>query len=195
MPKVGVLALQGNYSMHIQALKECGAEATCLRKPTDLLGLQGVIIPGGESSAMLKLMTPLRWQEALIDFSKAGGAVMGTCAGIILMASQVDSSPGALALMDIRVKRNAYGRQLQSQTFTGEIDQGTEFAKLNPETTLEMVCIRAPKVTNISPSVTVLAQHEGIPMLISQHQHLACSFHPEMGIDRRVHHYFLQGLT
>lgn len=188
MISVGVLALQGSYALHAKALSDCGVSWRYVRYPGELATLDGLIIPGGESTAMLKLMEMGVWQRAIDEWVLHGGGVLGTCAGMILMASQVDSGQPSLGVMDIAVKRNAYGRQLDSFMAQGDwID-----AEMGGP--LDMVFIRAPQIDSCGSDVEVLAKYNDCPVMVKQHQHIACAFHPEMGSCRRVHQYFIDGL-
>jgi 5'-phosphate synthase pdxT subunit len=182
---IGVLALQGNYTAHGAMLTHVGASWREVRKPAELEGLAGLIIPGGESSALLKLMTPFNWLDAIHKFHDQGGALLGTCAGLILLAKTVTPEQTSLGLLDITVERNAYGRQIDSFVGQGDI---TDSAL--GEGTLELVFIRAPKITAVGPDVNVLATYKKAPMLIQQGRVMACSFHPEMTQDTRVHQVF-----
>ena len=187
MTTVGILALQGGFSLHGQVLDQLGVSWRAVRKPRELLGLCGLIIPGGESSTLTTLMNPLRWQQAIIDFSLAGKVVFGTCAGMILMANQLALREESLGLMDIHVKRNAYGRQLDSFGAYGQVIDSA----LPGDTQLELVCIRAPKVLKVASSVQVLVRYQDQPMLLQQGKSLVASFHPELSSARRVHQYFV----
>ncbi len=188
--RIGVLALQGDYDAHATALAEAAAESgialtpVLVRKPEELAGLDGVIVPGGESTTFLKF---LERDGFLADLQKfvASKPTFGTCAGTILLAKEV-SRPAqpSLAVLDATVERNAYGRQNDSS-----IEQ--------TETTLpgggliEAVYIRAPRITNVGDGVTVLARRDGFPVLVEQDHLLAATFHPELSTDRRVHSHFL----
>jgi 5'-phosphate synthase pdxT subunit len=182
-PRIGVLALQGDFAAHAQALEEAGAEAVEVRKPSELEGLDGLILPGGESTTFLKFLERDGFLESLQSFL-AQKPAFGTCAGCILLARNV-SHPAqeSLALMDITVERNAYGRQIDSAIRTGE-------TKL-PGGPLEMVYIRAPRITAVGDGVEVLAERDGFPVLVRQGRLLAATFHPELSSDRRVHQLFV----
>jgi pyridoxal 5'-phosphate synthase pdxT subunit len=182
-PRIGVLALQGDFAAHAQALEEAGAEAVEVRKPSELEGLDGLILPGGESTTFLKFLERDGFLESLQSFL-AQKPAFGTCAGCILLARNV-SHPAqeSLALMDITVERNAYGRQIDSAIRTGE-------TKL-PGGPLEMVYIRAPRITTVGDGVEVLAERDGFPVLVRQGRLLAATFHPELSSDRRVHQLFV----
>ena len=181
-PRIGVLALQGDYDAHASALKEAGAIAVPVRLPAQLAGLDGLVIPGGESSALLKLMA----RDGLYDALKAFAGtrpVFGTCAGCILLARRVvKPEQPSLGLLDATVERNAYGRQLESTILT------TPTAL--PGGPLETVFIRAPRLAVTGPAVEVLARRDGAPILVRQDHVLAATFHPELSNDRRVHRLF-----
>jgi pyridoxal 5'-phosphate synthase pdxT subunit len=181
--RVGVLALQGDFQAHLRALERAGAEAVEVRSAADLEGVEGLIIPGGESTTMIKLLEEEKLLDPLREFGRAH-PIFGTCAGAILLATGVANSPQAsLGLMDIQVERNAYGRQLDSR-----------IAHLNPQGMdggLEAVFIRAPIIRRVGKDANVLATYEGDPVLVEQGRHLASTFHPELTGDARVHLMFL----
>jgi pyridoxal 5'-phosphate synthase pdxT subunit len=174
-PKIGVLALQGNFREHIATLASLGVEAIEVRKPGNLEGLDGLVIPGGESTAIGHLIGLYGLEEPLRDFE---GAVFGTCAGMILLARG-----GLLGQVDIGVERNAYGRQLAS--FEADLSLEGE------ERPLRGVFIRAPRVVDVGPRVETLADLDGEPVLLQQGKFLVASFHPELTDDPRVHERFL----
>ncbi|HTC34759.1 MAG TPA: pyridoxal 5'-phosphate synthase glutaminase subunit PdxT [Bryobacteraceae bacterium] len=182
--RVGVLALQGDFQAHMRALDRAGAEAVEVRSAADLENVEGLVIPGGESTTMVKLLE----QEKLLDPLREFGQrrpIFGTCAGAILLATDVANSPQAsLGLMDMQVERNAYGRQLDSR-----------IAHLNPQGMdggVEAVFIRAPIIRRVGKEARVLASYEGDPVLVEQGRHLAATFHPELTDDARIHLMFLQ---
>ncbi len=182
--KIGVLALQGDFEAHEKALTRAGAEPVQVRSSVDLGRIDGLIIPGGESSTMLKLLAEEKLLEPLREFGREH-PIFGTCAGAILLASDVVNPPQAsLGLMDIDVERNAYGRQLDSR-----------IARLNPaglEGDLEAVFIRAPIIRRVGSQVNVLATYQGDPVLVEQGRHLVATFHPELTDDPRIHLMFLE---
>jgi pyridoxal 5'-phosphate synthase pdxT subunit len=182
-PRIGVLAIQGDFAAHARALEEAGAEAVEVRKPGELDGLDGLILPGGESTTFLKFLERDGFLQSLQSFV-AQKPAFGTCAGCILLARNV-SHPAqeSLAVMDIGVERNAYGRQIDSAIRTGE----TKLAG-GP---LEMVYIRAPRIARVGPEVEVMAERDGYPVLVRQGRLLAATFHPELSSDRRVHQLFV----
>jgi 5'-phosphate synthase pdxT subunit len=196
MKKVGVLALQGDFAAHGAALERAGAEPVFVREADQFAALDGLIIPGGESTTMLKL---LRY-EGLFDELAAFGRrrpIFGTCAGAILLAKDV-SNPAqeSLGLMDLSVERNAYGRQIDSRVT--HIEPAEDFAERtaldNPDPKLEAVFIRAPIIRRTGPDVKVLARYAGDPVLVEEGRHLAATFHPELTSDARVHRLFLDKL-
>jgi 5'-phosphate synthase pdxT subunit len=181
--RIGVLALQGDFEAHRKALTRAGAEPVEVRSAADLEKVDGLVIPGGESTTMLKLIE----QENLLDPLREFGRrrpIFGTCAGAILLATDVSNpAQASLGLMDIGVERNAYGRQLESR-----------IAKLKPEGLegeLEAVFIRAPIIRRVGGDARVLATYQGDPVLVEQGRHLVATFHPELTDDARVHLMFL----
>lgn len=189
MNKVGVLALQGDYQAHGKALSRAGAEPVYVRKAAELEKLDGLIIPGGESTTMLKLIHSENLMDPLLQFGRRK-PVFGTCAGAILLASDV-SRPAqeSLGLMNISVERNAYGRQIDSRV-TRVIPE-PEFESRTQPGELETVFIRAPIIRQVGPEARVLARYEGAPILVEQGRHLVATFHPELSADGRVHALFL----
>jgi len=182
-PRIGVLAIQGNYASHSQALTEAGAEPTEVRKPEELEGLDGLILPGGESTTILKFLEKLGFFQALEQYCQAH-PVFGTCAGAILLAREVrNPAQRSLGVLDAVVERNAYGRQIDSTILTAESAlQGGP---------LEMVFIRAPRIVETGADVEVLARRDGKPVLVRQGKIMAATFHPELSQDRRVHRLFV----
>jgi len=188
--RVGVLSLQGDFAAHAAALDRAGAEAVLVREPHQFATIDGLVIPGGESTTMLKL---LRYEPSLLlsleDFGRRK-PVFGTCAGAILMASDVSSpEQESLAMMDIGVERNAYGRQLDSRVV--EIEPDAEFHQRTAPGKLEAVFIRAPIIRRVGPEGKVLARYNGDPVLVEQGNRLVATFHPELTGDSRVHRLFL----
>ena len=187
LPRIGVLAIQGDYAAHAEALAESGADPVEVRKPDQLTGLDGLILPGGESTTVLRFLEKHNFFEVLKDFCTAK-PVFGTCAGAILLAREVLNPPQrSLGLLDAVVERNAYGRQIDSAILTAP----TEL----PGGPLEMVFIRAPRIVETGPAVEVLARREGFPVLVRQGVIMAATFHPELAADRRVHRLFIQTVT
>lgn len=187
--RIGVLALQGDFEAHAKALANAGADPVLVRTPHELLNVDGLVLPGGESTTMLNLLNRLDMFEPLREFGKSK-PIFGTCAGVILLAGQV-THPGqeSLNLMDLTVERNGYGRQIDS--IVGEIDPTDDFSKRVGAGKLETVFIRAPVILRAGPQVAVLAEHRGHPVLVEQGRHLGATFHPELSSDARVHKLFL----
>jgi 5'-phosphate synthase pdxT subunit len=182
-PTIGVLAIQGDYAAHADALSESGAEPIEIRKPEQLSGIDGLILPGGESTTVLRFLDKHKFFETLAAYC-GDKPVFGTCAGAILLAREVINPPQrSLGLLDAILERNAYGRQIDSAIVTAETAL--------PGGPLEMVFIRAPKIVEAGPSVEVLASRDGSPVLVRQGHLLAATFHPELSADRRVHRLFV----
>lgn len=190
--KVGILALQGDFEAHAKALERAGAEPVLVRTAEDLKNVDGLIIPGGESTTMLKLLDFMNLKQPLREFA-AEKPVFGTCAGAILAAKEVHNpDQESLGFLDLTVERNAYGRQLDSRV--ANIHPEAEFRKRAGDGEMEAVFIRAPIIRNTGPGVNVLAQYEGDPVLVEQGRHLVATFHPELTQDSRVHRLFLSKL-
>jgi 5'-phosphate synthase pdxT subunit len=184
--QIGVLSYQGDVREHIFALRKLGVEAVPIKRPTQLQEVKGLIIPGGESTTIGKLMSEDGFFEPIRSLAEEGFPIYGTCAGLILLAKElVDSyDQPLLGLMDVRVKRNAYGRQRES--FEEEIEiSGFE----NP---FRAVFIRAPRIEGWGEKVEVLATYQGKPVMARQENILVTSFHPELTDDLRIHKYFLK---
>jgi 5'-phosphate synthase pdxT subunit len=182
-PRIGVLAIQGDFDAHAVALRDSGAEAILVRKPEELATIDGLIIPGGESTTFLKFLARDGFLNALQDFVQKM-PTFGTCAGCILLAKEVlNPAQECLAVLDATVERNAYGRQNDSAILEAEtrLEGGP----------LEMVYIRAPRIVKTGPEVEVLAERDGFPALVRQRHILAATFHPELSADRRVHRLFV----
>ncbi len=183
MLRIGVLAIQGNFAAHEHALAEVGAAAIEVRKPEELDGLDGLIIPGGESTTILKFLERGDFFARLQAFAQTQ-PVFGTCAGCILLAKDVQKpSQRSLGVLDVTVERNAYGRQNDSTILNEETSL--------PGGPLEMVFIRAPRITKVSPDVEVLARRDGDASLVREGHLMAATFHPEMSNDTRVHQMFV----
>ncbi len=183
--KIGILAIQGDYEAHGKVLDRLGVEHKFVRRPEDLAGLDGVILPGGESTTHMKVMTEEGLYEALKQFGANGGAFFGTCAGTILLAREVHGpAQASLGLLDVVVLRNGYGRQLAS-----DVHAGPTTLRKEP---LEMVFIRAPIIESIGEGVRTLAEDAGRSVLVQQGRILAATFHPELTEDTTVHEYFLK---
>jgi len=182
-PIIGVLAIQGDYAAHARALMHAGAEPAMVRTAAELDGLDGLIIPGGESTTMLKFLERDSFLAHLKTFVQTKPA-FGTCAGCILLAKEVvHPAQASLSVLDATVERNAYGRQIDSAILT----QATSL----PGGPLEMVYIRAPRITRVGAEVEVLANRDGFPVLVRQGKLMAATFHPELSEDRRVHELFV----
>jgi len=181
-PRIGVLALQGDVDAHARALAEVGAVAVPVRLPAQLDGLDGLVIPGGESSTLLKLAARDGMFEALKNFAETM-PVFGTCAGCILLARRVlRPEQASLGVLDATVERNGYGRQIDSAILPTPT--------VLPGGAMEAVYIRAPRIVATGPAVEVLATRDGEPVLVRQGRLLAATFHPELSSDRRVHRLF-----
>ncbi|WP_338705181.1 pyridoxal 5'-phosphate synthase glutaminase subunit PdxT [Priestia aryabhattai] len=184
MVKVGVLGLQGAFREHAQALEAAGAETIIIKKVEQLDEIDGLILPGGESTAMRRLIDKYDFMEPLRQFAQAGKPVFGTCAGLILLAGQVvDREEPHLGVMDITVARNSFGRQRDSFEAALNIkDIGEDFIG---------VFIRAPHIVEVGENVEVLAMHNDRIVAARQGQFLGCSFHPELTDDARMAQYFV----
>ena len=178
-----MLALQGDFEAHRAALTRAGAEAVEVRTPAELDQVQGLVIPGGESTTMLKLLDSADLREPLQEFGKTK-PIFGTCAGAILIAKRVTNPlQESLGLMDIEVERNAYGRQLDSRV-----------VRLHPEFNggdVEAVFIRAPIIRSVGSGAKVLMAYNGDPVLVEEGRHMVSTFHPELSSDDRIHRMFL----
>lgn len=183
MSRVGVLAVQGAFAEHERSLGRLGAECFEIRKAADLdRGLDAMVIPGGESTVMGKLLRDLGMFDRIREMIDGGIPVFGTCAGMILLADGVEGGTEHLATMPIGVRRNAYGRQLGSFSSRGVFDSGAE---------IPLEFIRAPMVTRVGDGVRVLCECDGVPVAVRYGNQLATSFHPELTEDDTVHQYFL----
>jgi 5'-phosphate synthase pdxT subunit len=190
--KVGVLALQGDFEAHSRALARVGAQPVLARSASDLDGLDGLVIPGGESTTMLKLLNAEDMIRPLVEFGQKR-PIFGTCAGAILLASEVTHpAQQSLGLVDLTVERNAYGRQIDSRV--AQVTPEPGFAQRTKPGDLEAVFIRAPIIRRVGASTKVLAAYHGDPVLVEQGRHLLATFHPELGSDSRVHELFLSKL-
>ena len=182
---IGVLALQGDFALHRKALDRVGVPSAEVRRPAELEGVAGLIMPGGESTTLLKLIDTWQFVPALEKFHAAGKPIFGTCAGLILLAREVQSpSQFSLGLIDLTAERNAYGRQKESFEAIGAADLG------GGERPLPMVFIRAPRIRRLGPGVTALARHQGECVMARQGTVLVAAFHPELTSDPAVHEYF-----
>lgn len=185
-PRVGILAVQGAVREHAAALRAIGAEPVEVRLPADMENLDALILPGGESTTMRKLIDEYGLREPILAMAQRGAPMLGTCAGMILLAERLsDSEEPFLNLLDVEVRRNAYGRQLNS--FEADLD----FPSLGDEP-LHGVFIRAPAVTDLGPDVEVLARDaQDRPIAVRQGSVIATTFHPELTADRRLHALFV----
>jgi 5'-phosphate synthase pdxT subunit len=175
--RIGVLAVQGNFREHVAMLRRLGVEAVEVRKAAELEGLDGLVVPGGESTTFMRLMRLYGLDDAVQAFD---APVFGTCAGMIVL------DRNHLGLADLEVERNAYGRQVSS--FEADL------ALAGEEDPLRGVFIRAPRVSDVGPDVEVLAKHDGVPVLLRDGRVLVAAFHPELTEDTRVHELFLEAV-
>lgn len=181
--RIGVLAIQGDYDAHARALREAGADPVLVRKSEQLAGVDGLIIPGGESTTFLKFLERDGFLASLQEFVRTK-PTFGTCAGCILLAKEVTHpAQSSLGVLNVTVERNAYGRQIDSSIQTGDTQL--------PGGPLEMVYIRAPRIVKAGDGVQVLAERDGSPVLVEQGHIMAATFHPELSSDRRVHQRFV----
>jgi pyridoxal 5'-phosphate synthase pdxT subunit len=184
---LGVIALQGDYAAHAAALRRLGRQVREVRRVADLEGLAGLVLPGGESTALLRLMEGEPWADALRGFHARGGALFGTCAGAILLAREVRGpAQPSVGLLDAVIERNGYGRQVDS--FEADVPV------VGMEPPLRAVFIRAPRFRALGPGVEMLAQREGEPVLVRQGNLLAATFHPEIAGDDRLHERWLNSI-
>ena len=182
--KIGILAVQGDFEAHAAMLSELGMETVEVRTVGDLVDCDGLILPGGESTTQLQFMQEEGLFDAVKRFAADGGAIFGTCAGAILLATKVKNpEQTSLGLLDMTVLRNAYGRQIAS-----DVVHGASTLKSEP---LEMVFIRGPIIESVHPAVEVLAEYAGKPALVQTGRIMAATFHPELTNDTTVHHHFL----
>ena len=189
---IGVLALQGAFAAHQARLAELGVESRQVRTPADLDGVRGLVMPGGESTTMSMLLSSSGLFEPVADAIAGGLAVFGTCAGMILLATHVlDGRPDqrSFGVVDLTVRRNGYGRQVDS------FETDLAVAGLADDAPFHGVFIRAPKVEAVGPRAEVLAEHEGVPVLVRQDAVLVASFHPELTPDHRLHELFVDQLV
>jgi pyridoxal 5'-phosphate synthase pdxT subunit len=185
-PRVGILAVQGAVREHAEALRAVGADAVLVRLPADLAGLDALILPGGESTTMRRMIDQYGLREPIRAMARAGAPMLGTCAGMILLADRLaDGEEPVLRLLDVEVQRNAYGRQLDS--FEADLDVPVLGAER-----LRGVFIRAPILSDVGPKAEVLARDgDGRPIAVRQGRVLATAFHPELTGDRRLHRLLL----
>ena len=190
--RVGVLALQGDFEAHRRALERAGATGVEVRTTAELEDLDGLVLPGGETTTMLRLLADENLFEPLADFGRRR-PIFGTCAGAILLAREVTHPvQESLGLMDLRVERNSYGTQLESHV--ARLAPEEEFARAAGPGEVEAVFIRAPRILRTGPGVAVYLRHRGDPVLVADGLHMAATFHPELSSDARVHRLFFQRL-
>ena len=188
--KIGVLALQGDFREHVRVLRELGADADEVRLPDDVAGLDGLVIPGGESTTIGKLARAYGLIEPVRALAQAGKPVWGTCAGLIVLAKDIGPEPPHVGVMDLKVQRNAFGRQVDS--FEADLD----VPALGNGQPFHAVFIRAPLISEVGPEVEVLSRlDDGTIVAARQHNLLATSFHPELTDDARFHRFFLERLA
>ena len=190
--RIGVLALQGDFDAHRRRLEELGAEVVLVKKPNQFDEIDGLVIPGGESGTFLKLLGEAGF-EKLKQFVRLK-PTFGTCAGAILLATEVENpAQHGLGALNIRIRRNAYGRQIDSSIREGKLVRDLEGKMLNSP--IEMVFIRAPKISHVGDGVEVLATEGSDPVAVRQGRVMAATFHPELSDDTRIHQTFLQLVT
>jgi 5'-phosphate synthase pdxT subunit len=189
--RVGVLALQGDFQAHRGALGRAGAEAVEVRRADELGGLDGLVIPGGESTTLLRLLSEYGLWEPVRAFAAAGRPVFGTCAGLILLAAEVTGPrQESLRLLPLRVERNAYGRQVDSFVARGRVRAPAELSG-DGDFETDFVFIRAPRITELRDRVEVWARHDGDPVLVRRRNLMGATFHPELAGDDRVERLFV----
>lgn len=176
--KAGVLALQGDFREHAAMFAQCGATPVLVRSPDELAGVDCLAIPGGESTTIGRLATLHGLVEPIRNRARDGMPILGTCAGLIVLAREVQDGSALLSLLDIHVRRNAYGRQVDS--FEADVE-------VRGVGTVRAVFIRAPRVERVGPGVEVLAEHEGEPVVVQQGSVMGAAFHPEIAGDPRLH--------
>ena len=186
---IGLLALQGDYNAHQRVLRELGAQTKLVRAPADLENLDGLILPGGESTTMGRLLDRYALRAPLVERLQNGLSAFGTCAGLILLARELENTSTnfaqrSLGVLDVRVARNAYGTQVDS------FETAVEVPVLNE--TVRAVFIRAPQIRTVGAGVEVLARHDGVPVLVRQNQIMAAAFHPEIAGETRLHKLWLE---
>jgi 5'-phosphate synthase pdxT subunit len=204
---VGVLGIQGDIEKHLMALERLGVRGRRVLAPHDLEGLAGLILPGGESTTISKGLVRFDLVKPIQEFAEAGGGILGTCAGAIVMSRASHNHPvPTLALIELEAERNAYGTQLDSFVARVDSTDAAGDSRDRPESAplravgsewmgMECVFIRAPRLTAVGPEVEVLARVDGAPVLVRQGRRWACSFHPELTDDLRVHRAFLDCLA
>lgn len=185
---IGILAVQGDFAMHARMLDQIGVPWKLIKHVEDIAGADALILPGGETTTMLKFLIERKLADAIKGFAKDNKPVFGTCAGAILMAKEVlNPEQERLGLIDISIERNAYGRQVDSSVQQGECPEISG-------RTVEMIFIRAPIIRRVGEGVKVLGRSGGLPVLVEQDNLLAATFHPELTEDQTIHRYFLTKL-
>ena len=188
MINIGVLALQGNYNCHKTILKSFDVGIKFVKYSEDLDACNGLIIPGGESTAISIQINRNKLKDAIINFSNEK-PILGTCAGMIMLSSKLNSNNvDTLGIMDFDIDRNAWGRQVNSFTDKVKLSFDSRFL-------FEGVFIRAPKIKRIGSKIEIIAKYKTEPVMVSDGRHVACSFHPELGIDNRIHSYFMEKIN
>ena len=188
-PPVGVLGIQGDIEKHLAVLDQIGADGRRVLAPKHLEGLAALILPGGESTTISKGLVRHELVEPIVAFTEAGGSILGTCAGAILISREAKNHPvPTLGLVDVTAERNAYGTQLDSFVAEADIDSDPGFIGM------ECVFIRAPRLSKLGGEIDVLMRVEGEPVLVREGKRLACTFHPELTQDTRVHQALLETL-
>ena len=186
---IGILAVQGDFELHAKMLARVGARWKLVKRASDLSDVSALIMPGGESTTMLKFFEAECLGAAVKEFAAAGKPIFGTCAGAILLAKEVLNPPQErLGLLDISIERNAYGRQVDSAVRQGECPELSDHP-------VEMVFIRAPIIRRVGQGVRILGRADGVPVLVEQSNILAATFHPELTEDETIHRYFLKKLN
>lgn len=189
--KIGVLALQGDFEAHAIVLSKLNVDFCFVTQPKQLSEIQGLILPGGESTTILKLLVEENFLKPLQDFAVAGGYLFGTCAGAILLAKEVTRpQQPSLNILDVTIERNAYGRQLSSHIDTGQLT----FSK-NESRDCEMVFIRAPKITRLGANVQAFAYQNDLPVGVIDGRCMITTFHPELSQDTSIHLYFVDQIS
>lgn len=185
--KVGVLSLQGAFKEHISRLKECGISAEEVKSPEQLKDIDGLIIPGGESTTINKLLEKYKFKESLDKFYRDKKTIFGTCAGLILLAKNIEGEGRGLGYVDIGVQRNAYGRQIES------FEEFLDICLYNNQNgdKFKSIFIRAPKILNVGKKVRILGKFKEDIVLVRDNNVMASTFHPELTRDLRIHQYFI----
>lgn len=186
--RIGILALQGDFAAHGRAVEAAGGTPVEIRRPTELAEVRGLIIPGGESTTLIRLLREYGFDSAIRDFHRTGAPIYGTCAGLIILAKEVENPhQESLGLLDVTVRRNAYGRQIESFVDVGRIRLNG-----NGSTESEMVFIRAPRITRIGEGVDVIGDLKGEPTLVRHGTIWGGTFHPELSEPFEIHRWFVE---